>query len=147
MLRVRKLRSCGIFAIFFQCCFMISWKGASLFSGSGGECCLSVGGGASFLSGGGGLPHEGASVLMGFFEKNHGWGAPSHRPPCPLTMGNPVGCNVTLKGGLCLFPNCFQNTQLLTLDTNIQGLPCKVKVVLHVVGASKIADGKEVSVS
>ena len=62
-------------------------------------------------------------------------------------MGNPVGCNVTLKGGLCLFPNCFQNTQLLTLDTNIQGLPCKVKVVLHVVGASKIADGKEVSVS
>ena len=84
MLRVRKLRSCGIFAIFFQCCFMISWKGASLFSGSGGGVLFVSWGGASFLSGGGGLTHEGASVLMGFFEKIMDGGLLPIAPHAPL---------------------------------------------------------------
>ena len=67
MLQVRKLRFCGISAIFFQCCFMsetqalmtvsdfwvfflgiIFWKGALFFNE--------------------GAPHEGASALMGFFS-------------------------------------------------------------------------------
>ena len=65
---------------------IISWKGVSYFNGGG---CFSDGG-ASFLSGG--VPHEGASVLVG------GGGEEEFKkiircvgcPPCPPpTMGNP----------------------------------------------------------
>ena len=56
---------------------IISWQGASRFNGGDGGVQM---GGPSFLSGGG-VPHGGASVLMGFLKKI-GY-------PLPLTMGNP----------------------------------------------------------
>ena len=82
MLQMIKSDSCGISAIFFQCCFMIetqvlmtvsnffgfflgiiSRKGASLFKG--GSVCFSDGG-SSFLRGRG--ASWGASILMGRFQ-------------------------------------------------------------------------------
>ena len=94
MLQVIKLDSCGIPAIFFQCCFMIETKvlmrvsdfleifsrnhflewGFTLQWGS----CFSYRG-ASFLSGG---APWGASILMGGFQKTVGGGVPPpHTPP------------------------------------------------------------------
>ena len=106
MLQVKKSHSCGIYAIFFQCYFMIetqvlmtlsdfsdfflgiiSWKGASLFNGgrlffSWGEFIFKWAGGGSAQWG----CSWGASVLMGgIFQKNHRWGVsphPDYEKPC-----------------------------------------------------------------
>ena len=103
MPQVRKSCSCGIFAIFLQCYFMIETqalmtvsdfflgfflgiifgKEASLFCGG----CFSDGGGfISFLSGG----IWGASVLMCVCVRMEG--APL--PHAPQTMGNPSNMDV-----------------------------------------------------
>ena len=89
MLQVRKLCSCGISAIIFQCCFIIglnssfqffrvfflgiiSWKGASLFKGWG--ACFSVGLHFYVWEG-----HPMGDINFdGGLEKNHRMG-----PPCP----------------------------------------------------------------
>ena len=50
--------------------------------------------------------------------------------------------NIALKDGICIFPNCFQIFQIQALNANIQTLlPCKIKVLLHVKGATKTAYG------
>ena len=86
MLQARESLSSGIFAIFFQCWFMIETQvlmtlsnflvffsrnhfleGASLFSG---VVCFSVKRGGSFLRGGRGVPHVSANVLWGV-EKSY----------------------------------------------------------------------------
>ena len=48
-----------------------------------------------------------------------------------------LGCSVALKDDLyCLFPNWFKNFPITIIP--IQALlPCKIKVVLHIKGATK----------
>ena len=110
MLQARESLSSGIFAIFFQCWFMIETQvlmtlsnflvffsrnhfleGASLFNG---VVCFSVKRGGVIFKGGGGGPHVSANVLWG-----GGGGGGSKKviefiewppcPPLPPTMGNP----------------------------------------------------------
>ena len=68
---------------------IIPWNSVPRFNEGEGGCISDWEG--SFLSGGGGVPHEGASVLMrGVFEKNGRMGG--RHPHAPLTMGNPAHC-------------------------------------------------------
>ena len=98
MLQARESLSSGIFAIFFQCWFMIETQvlmtlsnflvffsrnhfleGASLFNG---VVCFSVKRGGSFLRGGG-VPHVSANVLWGGGVGGRKKSEFIEWPPCP----------------------------------------------------------------
>ena len=112
MFEVRKSRSCGISAIFFQCCFMIETQVLMTvsdfsrffsrnhfleerFTFQWEVCFFRWRMGFIFKWGGGGAPCPmrgiGFDGGAGRFEKNRKMG--EARPPCPPTMGNPnVSC-------------------------------------------------------
>ena len=135
MLQVRKSCSCGIFAIFFQCCFMIETQaineGFRFFrvffqeslSGRGlhfsmGAVCFSVGGGFIFKWG-----HQFGWGAEGGFEKKlqDGGGA----SPLPLThththtIGNPAHQQISKKGCFKKYCSCDKTCQFSAL----QGTP------------------------
>ena len=80
---------------------IISWRGVSCFNGG---ICFSDGR-ASFLSWG--MPHRGASVLIGGFSKKiAGWGSPPLMPPPPPPLPPPhygKPCICWCKCKTCIF--------------------------------------------